>query len=72
MSSLGSCNHTFVTDYNNSNLRSTYIASAALGAARKLPIDEFPPDLQVVINKWESLSKALRKAIMVIVETSES
>jgi len=48
------------------------MSSAAPGTARMLQIEQFPPDLQVVINKWGSLSEALRKAIMVIVETNLS
>ena len=66
---LGNCNHTFVTDCNNNNLCSTDISSAAPGAARKLPIDGFPPDLQTLVHNWGSLPKALRAAIMLIVET---
>jgi hypothetical protein len=71
-SSLGSCNHIFVTDCNNSNLCPTDFSIAALGASHMLQIEQFPSDLQVIIRKWGSLSEALRKAIMVIMETSVS
>jgi hypothetical protein len=72
MLSLGSCNHTFITDCNNNNLRSADILSAAPGTARKFQIDEFPSDLQVVITKWGSLPSALRAAIVIIVKTQIS
>jgi hypothetical protein len=65
MPSLGGCNHTFITDCNNSNLHSADISSAAY----KVQIAHFPFDLQVVINKWRSLSETLRKVIMVLVDT---
>jgi hypothetical protein len=69
---LGSCNHTYLTDYTNKHLRSTDISCAAPGAARELLIEQFPQDLLVVIRNWESLPEALRKVIMVIVETGVS
>jgi len=69
--SLGSCNHTLVTDCNNNNLRSTDISSAAPGAAHKLQIKQFPPDLQVLIHNWESLPEALRKVIVLVAETGK-
>jgi len=72
MLSLGSCKPNFITDCNNSNLRSADISSAAPGAARKLQIDEFPTDLQVLINNWGSLPNALRAAILLIVETEKN
>jgi hypothetical protein len=67
-SSLGSCDHTFVTDCNINSISSTDISSAA----RMFSIYYvFPPDLQVVIHSWESLSEALRKAIVLVVETGK-
>lgn len=71
LSSLGSCNHTFVTDCKNKHLGSGDISSAAPGAARTLSINEFPPNLQVVNRGWGSLPEALRAEIVLIVETKE-
>jgi hypothetical protein len=72
MLSLGNCNHTFITDRNNNNLGQADISSVAPGAARTLQIEQFPPDLQVLINNWVSLPNSLRAAIMLIVETGKN
>ena len=69
LSSLEGRYHTFVTDCDNKHLRSVDIPCAAPGAAPRLATEQFPPDLQAVIRRWDYLPEALQTAIAQVVKT---